>query len=206
PVIGRPSARASGVPAGDDPRIGPGPKGDAIGHSAGFLPSAFNSVSVAVLHFQRWHILNRRHGTDRGPKKTHDIAELGPPSAANKTGENCCRCRDALGTIRDALRLDHAASSSILAILAGVPDPVISRGAAGQACDRERVGVRSSAMPTATAFPALLLAGFGRAPRAALALAVGVPVGFAVAFLAAVTRPQSSFEPIGGSADRAAPA
>ena len=48
------------------------------------------------------------------------------------------------------------------------------------------VGVRSSAMPTATAFPALLLAGFGRAPRAALALAVGFPVSFAVAFLAAV--------------------
>jgi hypothetical protein len=37
-----------------------------------------------------------------------------------------------------------------------------------------------------TAFPALLLAGFGRAPRAALALAVGFPVSFAVAFLAAV--------------------
>src|SRR5215472_6406046 len=37
-----------------------------------------------------------------------------------------------------------------------------------------------------TAFPALLLAGSGRAPRAALALAVGFPVSFAVAFLAVV--------------------
>ena len=37
-----------------------------------------------------------------------------------------------------------------------------------------------------TAFPALLLAGSGRAPRTALALAVGFPVSFAVAFLAAV--------------------
>src|SRR5215831_2646923 len=82
PVIGRPSAGAAGVPAGDDPRVGPGPKGDAIGHSAGFLPSR---VSVAVLPFQRWPIPNRRHGTDRGQKKTQDSAELGQPSGASAT-------------------------------------------------------------------------------------------------------------------------
>ena len=47
PVIGRPSAGAAGVPASDDPHIGPGPKGDAIGHSAGFLPSRVSRSSIS---------------------------------------------------------------------------------------------------------------------------------------------------------------
>src|SRR5215813_7254615 len=53
PVIGRPSAGAAGVPAGDNPRIGPGSKGDAIGHRPGSSPPALKSVSVAVLAFPR---------------------------------------------------------------------------------------------------------------------------------------------------------
>src|SRR5215469_17332463 len=77
-------------------------------------------------------------------KKTHDIAELGQPSAASTTGEDCCRCGDALGTIPDALRLDHAAPGSGLAIRAGVRDPVPSRRAPGKRYGWEPCGLGPS--------------------------------------------------------------
>src|SRR5215469_5037498 len=92
PVIGRPSADAVGVPAGDDPRIGPGPKGDTIGHSADFLPSRLQQRVCRRPPFPTLAILNRRHGTDRGQKKTQDSAELASPLAQAQPPEDCyCR-------------------------------------------------------------------------------------------------------------------
>lgn len=46
-----------------------------------------------------------------------------------------------LRTVPNALRLDHAAPGSLLAIRAGLPDPVVSRGASGQACGPEPSGL-----------------------------------------------------------------
>jgi hypothetical protein len=74
-VISRPPTVAASIPAGDDPRIDPGSKGDAVGHRALlFLPSKALSRPLSprtLVHS------NRRHRNDRGPKKDTRVRRCG---------------------------------------------------------------------------------------------------------------------------------
>jgi hypothetical protein len=100
-VIGRPPAVTAGVPAGDDPRIGPGPKGDAVGHMRGFLPSRLQKRDGPAT-LQTMAHPSRRHRTEWGQKKTH-ARELGQPYCAgglvSPRGPSGCRPRPPRSTV-----------------------------------------------------------------------------------------------------------
>ena len=105
PVIGRPSASAAGVPAGVsvlDRRV--------MQYAIAQVSSrpVFKSESVAVLASPTMAHLNRRHGTDRGQKKTQDSAELGQPSGASATAGGLVSHDVPLSALTDTAPFDRS--------------------------------------------------------------------------------------------------